>query len=133
MGSRTKVFLDTNILLDALDKTRAGHDYAYQIINNLKAFDIYINAVSIANMEYIAKISKQKVKEFCRLFKFSIVDKSTINRALNFPDLDFEDSLQLLCAVRSECEYFITADKHFEQYRGFISVLSAEEFCREMA
>lgn len=116
------IYLDTNIILDFLDKNRLNHLKSKQLIKQLTLEEniIIISEDMLSTIFYIDKNNK-KVLEF---FKFIIdnwevvsfgksVIKEAISLCTNNPDQDLEDTLQCLCAKENNCEYLITNDSNF--------------------
>ncbi len=116
-----RVFLDTNIVLDIIDKNRNSHNistklWEYLIVNE---YDICISEDMITTIYYISK-DKNITLEFLKIvykrwqietFGLSLLRKAT-DIALQ-KDIDLEDILQCLLAKELKCEAFITNDKDF--------------------
>ncbi len=113
-----KVFLDTNILLDAIlvrepfaEDTRNVFRYCVSTLNG------YIAAHSLTNIFYILHDSLNKPLEECReniiklcsFFNVVSVGKDNILRAVrNIPFDDFEDALQAECAEEVAVDCIVT-------------------------
>ena len=117
-----KVFLDTNIVLDFLDKKRVNHQKAKDLISKLimKDSQIFISEDMLSTIFYISK-DKEKVLLFFEMImnKWLVVPygKELILRAIlecqENKGQDLEDTLQCLCAKEHNCEYIVTSDKGF--------------------
>jgi len=117
-----KIFLDTNIILDFLDKKRALHKDAKLLIQKLiiENYDIYISEDMISTIYYVGK-DKEKILNFFKTIinRWSVVPFGTelILEAVEIcqknPTQDLEDTLQCLCAKRYDCKYIVTFDKNF--------------------
>ena len=117
-----KIFLDTNIILDFLDKKRALHKDAKLLIQKLiiENYDIYISEDMISTIYYVGK-DKEKILNFFKTIinRWSVVPFGTelILEAVEIceknPTQDLEDTLQCLCAKRYDCTYIVTSDKNF--------------------
>lgn len=134
MGCK-KIFLDANIILDFLDKSRANHKKAQELIYHLEIDDygIVISEDMITNIYYIHK-NKKQVLSFIKevvLDSWEIIGfgLETIKKATNYcikHNSDLEDTLQCFCAKNSGCDIFLTRDKKFVDCG--IQILSYDEF-----
>ena len=119
------VFLDANILLEILFK-RSKYDKVVDSLNSMQDANFYISALSVDIVMYFVEQQKQS-KDVAWQFLdcYNVLD-------LKFQDLswakdndmgDFEDALQVGCAIRGKCDLFITLDKNIEPKLGkYISV-----------
>jgi len=116
------VYFDTNVVLDILDGKRKNHHKIKYLLekvieNNIK---IIISEDSLTMIYYIAK-EKQRVLDFFNVIleEWNIVSfgKHTIAEAIALckenEKLDFEDTVQCLCAKERGCSFLITSDKTF--------------------
>jgi len=131
----TKLFIDTNIMLDLLGERAPFYDAIAKIATLAERGDIsmVVSALSYSTVAYIlAKYENvEKVKEKLRKFKIiseiSDLDAMTIEKGLNSNFSDFEDSLQYYSALKSECKVLLTRNqKDFKQ--SVLPVMSAEEY-----
>jgi predicted nucleic acid-binding protein len=134
----SKIFFDTNVVLDIIDSTRLGHDNAIKLWKKLlmKDYLIFISEDMLSTIFYINKIDKISTLEFFQLIlkRWQIVPfgKGVIENAINLSlekNLDLEDTLQCLCAKENGCEVLITNDKKF--YDCGISIYTTEKFLKE--
>lgn len=117
-----KVFLDTNIVLDFLDKKREKHEKAKILISKLvkENSQIVISEDMLSTIFYISK-EKKRVLQFFEVIveKWSVVyyGTSLISEAIALcqkkEGQDLEDTLQCLCAKEQTCNYIVTSDKRF--------------------
>lgn len=135
-----RVFLDTNILLDyLLERGTDGinADNIFEASTEGK-IDLLTAAHSITNLSYIARksLTHQQIKlaimNFCGLCEVVDINNDNIEKAIKADyDPDFEDSLQIQCAVDSNSDCIVTRDK-----RGFgkspIKVQHPSEFLEEL-
>jgi len=129
-----KVFLDTNIILDFLDKKRPLHLNAKSLISKLimNDFEIVMSEDMLSTIFYITK-DKESVLAFFRTImnKWNVVPYSTllileaIELCQNNKGQDLEDTLQCLCAKKYDCIYVVTSDEGFVDCG--IEVLSYEK------
>ena len=131
----TKLFIDTNIMLDLLGERVPFYDAIAKIatLSEKGEVTMVVSALSYSTVAYIlAKYENiEKVKEKLRKFKIiseiSDLDAMTIEKGLNSNFLDFEDSLQYYSALKSECKVLLTRNqKDFKQ--SVLPVMSAEEY-----
>ena len=135
MGNK-KVFLDTNIILDFLDKKRANHLKVeslmrYLILND---YTIVLSEDMLSTIFYINKDNK-KVLNFFKmiLVKWKIVSYGVelIQNAVDIAiekSLDLEDLMQCLCAKSNGCTILITEDKGF--YDCGVEVYNTNDFLK---
>lgn len=135
-----RVFLDTNILLDALETSRERHRYG-QAILGLAArgiIEAVVSAQSLVDLAYIyTKGNKARLQELKTLLSrlddiLTIRDTSrrSLLLAANHFINDFEDAVQSVIAVDAACELIITNDKHFDEPFG-LPVVSPDAFCQD--
>ena len=115
------IFLDTNIILDFLDKKRPLHTKAEVLIKKLiiKDYKIYISEDMLSTIFYIGK-DKEKILNFFKTIinRWSVVPygSTLILEAINFCEKnkqDLEDAMQCLCAKKYKCTHIVTEDKNF--------------------
>lgn len=131
-----KVFLDTNVLLDVIEK-RPGLAEAQKIIDYASGdcfTRLYVSTLTIANAAYVIRRRplleiKQCLKEcmgFCNVLPMNDMQLFEAIRSGNSPD--FEDNLQIMCAEYGGCDLIVTNNvSHFRPHTD-IPVLSPEEF-----
>ena len=121
-----KAFLDTNVLLDLLMKSRLGHEATTTILQVVRSGDISacMTTQSVIDAAYI---QTQRCKSPVTAFKEAIrlignivellpilpediewANRSTID--------DYEDAARLSCAQRSGCDVIVTSDKKYKNY-----------------
>lgn len=117
-----KVFLDTNIVLDFLDKKRPNHEKSLLLISSLvkNKTAVYISEDMLSTIFYISK-DKENVLRFFEMIcqKWFVVEYGSeliakaVSVCLANKGQDLEDTLQCLCAKKNECTFVITSDKGF--------------------
>lgn len=116
-----KVFLDINIIVDFIEPARARNKSAIQLFELLisNSYQIYISEDMLSTIFYIVK-DKSLVLRFFKVIqdKWHIVGfgGAVIRQAIDLSlekSLDFEDTLQCLCAKENSCAVFITNDTGF--------------------
>ena len=135
-----KVFLDTNILLDALETGRERHQEG-QAILALAArglVEAVVSVQSLVDLAYIyTKGHRTRLQELRTLLSrlddiLTIRDttrRSLLLAANHFTD-DFEDAVQSAIAVDAGCELIITDDRLFDEPFG-LPVVSPDAFCQD--
>ncbi len=110
------VFIDTDVLLDLYIQRQPHHDIALRLFTRLKRdkTHCYTSGVVIANIYYIlAKLmSRQyamdKIRKLRRLVSVAPLDEAMIDAAVSSSLRDFEDSIQLHCAIANRIKTLIT-------------------------
>ena len=115
----SRIFLDTNILLDILIKDRPNHHYSGTLLGKLLDFDVYVSEDMLTTIYYVAK-EKQKALEFLAFIQneWHIVSfgADVMREGIAFArkhGSDLEDTLQCLCAKYNKCEAILTSDTSF--------------------
>jgi len=129
-----KVFLDTNVIIDFIEHSRAKHDIAVRLFEYLSvnSYQICISEDMLSTIFYVAKDKNVVLKFFTVIQKkwdITHYGKETIDTAIDISmkmSLDFEDVLQCVCAKNNNCDTLITNDKYF--FDCGIKILSAEDF-----
>lgn len=135
----TKIFFDTNILLDVI-LSRDPERQAEKIISistESEDIRIYASYLSLADMAFILrhqgtgsiKKSLAEVMKWCDILPCTDMQ---ILAAMKSESPDFEDSLQIMCAEYKQCDLIVTRNKkHFVSHTA-IPVLTPEEFCSHL-
>ena len=132
---RTKIYFDTNIVLDMIDPSRHNHSKSIQLLKKfgLQEYQMYISEDMLSTIYYISKDKTSTLKFFENIifidwsilaFGTNVIKNST-QGALQ-KNLDLEDLLQCLCAKENGCKILITNDKKF--YDCGIEIHSATSF-----
>jgi predicted nucleic acid-binding protein len=114
-----RVLLDTNIILDALLNRQPFVTEAQQILqaNGAARVSAYITATTITDIFYLARkaLGTQTTIEAIKLclstFQICTVDKQTLETATKLEGSDFEDNLQIACALASGLDAIVTRNK----------------------
>ena len=113
---KKRIFVDTNVLLDVLLEREGFYYDALKIWANaeLGKVEAYIAAISLNNVHYVMRRLKSEttamiaVKILMQIFKVVSVDADILRLAVDFHDKDFEDDIQLQCALRAKCTQLFT-------------------------
>jgi predicted nucleic acid-binding protein len=134
MGAK-RIFLDTNIVADIIQKARPNHNNSmklleYLILNN---YEICISEDMITTLYYILKDKKTTLGFLENLvfidWTILIFGEKVLKNAVKLSleeNIDLEDTLQCLCAKENGCEVLVTNDKKF--YNCGIKIMTAKEY-----
>lgn len=132
---QNRVFLDTNIVLDFIDSSRAFHKNAIELFEKLidEKSEIYICEISIVNIFYILRKNRNlqeifidftdSLKDFVNIVGFG---KEVLNLAIKeykYSHLDIEDLLQAYTAFINKCDLIYTNDINFPKV-GDIKIIN---------
>ena len=131
-----RIFLDTNIVIDALLEREEWMDEAFLILSLADRGDIevYCSSLSLATASYFMERAKMpheimmdKLDVFCQLCIPTRVDGSVVRQAIHSSFADFEDALQYFSALTINADAIITRNgKDFAH--SVIPVMTAAEF-----
>ncbi len=133
----TKVFIDTNIVIDILEKRMPYCTYATNLLQLASEghVSLFATTLTFANALYVArpKIGKsQAMAVLSKMRKFINVAPSTqteFDKSFDSDCPDFEDALQYYSAEAVDADFIITRnEKHFRF--SSIPVMTAEEFLK---
>ena len=120
---KKRIFVDTNILLDVLLERKGYYYDALKIWANAENGNVEacIAAISLNNIHYVMRKLKSEttamiaVKILLRIFKVIPVDADILGLAVDFHDKDFEDDIQLQCALKAKCSQLFTRNpNHYD-------------------
>ena len=138
----TKIFLDTNVILDLYIPGREGKSAARALLDLKEVagdgLRLYLSFLSVADIAYVLRkhYDKTQLKEILRgLFHFcdvlSMGDVSILD-ALDASCPDFEDALQISCAEMKECDFLLTSNlRHFQEHT-WMTVLTPAQFLENL-
>jgi len=139
----SKIFFDANILLDILLPSRPNHTKAmsaYGIIcEEYKSLATSENILT--TIEYIASKNGTScdvlsrffdgLKENFELYGFADILESSLiiyrKACLDKKKIDFEDLLQVQCAIKNRCDVFITEDKGIHKSNYEIEIIGLDD------
>ncbi len=113
-----RVFLDTNVLLDLLaDRQPFAEDAALIFAKaGQGSFELHVCSLSFPNIHYLVeKIQgRKKAMEAMRYLRPLVtilpVDAHCIEAAIRRNGIDFEDDLQLECAIAADVDVILSRD-----------------------
>jgi predicted nucleic acid-binding protein len=121
-----KVLLDTDVLLDLFLEREPHHTAALQLLSSLKRTKTacYTSPIVLANVNYILAKAKGreysigKLRSLRTILSVLPIDESMVDAAVAAPERDFEDTLQLQCALASGADTIITRNvRHYPKAR----------------
>jgi predicted nucleic acid-binding protein len=113
-----RVLVDTNIILDVLLDRQPFSEDATALLQRIESKEIegYVAATTLTNIFYIARrprgreFAKQAVSRIIAGMEICPVDKAILEAAYTSNLSDFEDAVQLACALANSCDAIITRD-----------------------
>lgn len=110
------VFIDTDVILDLYIRREPHHTEALRLFTQLKRSktQCFTSPIVLANIHYLLSKIKdkgyaiEKIKKLRRLVSVTTVDETIIDRSLESPNRDFEDSIQYFCALKNGIKCIIT-------------------------
>ena len=139
----TKIFLDTNVVLDLLIPGREGKDAAQGLLDLREAYPdrirLHLSFLSVADIAYVLrkhlpaseiKATLQALLKTCQAIGMTDL---FLHDALASNCPDFEDALQIACAETDFCDFILTSNtRHFQGYTR-IPVMTPAEFLARLA
>lgn len=131
----SKIFLDTNIILDLLGQRIPFYDAIAKVatLADQKKIVLVTSPLSFTTVEYVLnKFESQesvlnKLRKFKIICKVCSVDEEIIEKGLNLDFKDFEDAVQYYAALQANCTIIITRNgKDFKN--SIIPIMTAEEY-----
>jgi len=135
----TKLFIDTNIMLDLMGERMPFYESAAKIatLADKGQVTIVVSALSYATVSYFltkyenSETAKSKLRKFKIISEICPLDELIIEKGLNSNFSDFEDSLQYFSALTSECDILITRNgKDFKESQ--IPFMNAAEYFKSL-
>lgn len=132
---KRRLFIDTNIILDLLGNRQPFYESIAKIatLADKKQVTLVVSPISFATVNYFLskfespKVAKEKLRKFKIISEVCKLDEYTIEKGLNSSFNDFEDALQYISAIDSNCEIIITRNgKDFK--KSLIPVMTADEY-----
>lgn len=125
------IFLDTNIILDVLIcNGRNNREASLRIIDAARAnneLNAFVSTQSLSDAAYLFTKSKKTdnkrfykpVSKLLVFINLASVNPSHATLALDGLFPDYEDEVQLRCAIDAKCSFFITSDKQILERQPF--------------
>lgn len=131
----SRIFLDTNVILDLLAQRVPFFDSIARLatLADQKKLILVASPLSFTTVDYVLNKYESSESVLNKLRKFKIicevceVNEETVEKGLNSNFKDFEDSIQYYSAVQSNCSIIITRNgKDFKNSK--IPIMTAEEY-----
>lgn len=116
----TRLFLDTNIVIDFLAERKGFYENAAKVISlpdNGEDVVLLCSSLTYANVNYILsrltnkETAKKMLADFFKRCKITDIGCREVESALNSSFKDFEDALQYYSALNSFSDAIITRNK----------------------
>ncbi|MBP5995510.1 MAG: PIN domain-containing protein [Crocinitomicaceae bacterium] len=133
----SRLFLDTNVILDLLAHRDPHFDSIARLatLADQKKLVLVSSPLSFTTVDFILNKYESEESVRTKLRKFKIicevceVNEETVEKGLNSPFKDFEDSVQYYSALQANCSVIITRNgKDFKHSN--IPVMTAEEYLK---
>ena len=130
-----RVFLDTNILMDAVEfRLHGAEANALLDLSRLGIIEACAATMSFATMSYLLRRQGKEIvhhifESLTQAVNVQSVTVEQLNAAMAFgPVCDFEDMLQYQCAKSARCDVIVTNNgRDFEEFCE-LPLMTAEEF-----
>ncbi|HRP57715.1 PIN domain-containing protein [Agriterribacter sp.] len=130
-----KLFVDTNIVLDLLQKRKDFFEEAQELFTlaDKKKVKLYISSLTIANTHYLlsrhynSNDARKILAKFRLLVEVLSLDHKIIDLALTSDLRDFEDAIQYHTALENNMDLIITRNKK-DFKKQSIPILTAKEY-----
>lgn len=131
-----KIFVDTNILLDLLEKRENFYAEAQELFTlaDKKKVNLFVSALTIANVHYLLfKHLKMEARKAISKFKVLVevlpVDDKILELSLASDFTDFEDAIQYYTAIENGMDVIVSRNK--KDFKNIdLPVLTAKEYLR---
>ncbi|MEW6755310.1 MAG: PIN domain-containing protein [Candidatus Latescibacterota bacterium] len=129
-----RLFLDINVILDVLANREPWVENSAAVLSLLESdeFEGVAAAHSVATLFYLAtkhlgqRRATARLLDLLGLVTVAPLDHDTILKGLTLGWSDFEDALQMLCALAANSDYLVTRNtRHFKS--DSISVVTPTE------
>ena len=116
MAAKLSILIDLNIILDVLQNREPFYEDSAQVLACVETGLVtgYLAAHSITTLFYLiqkdqsANAARASITELLQFLNIAPVNQNTIDQALNLDYPDFEDAVQMICALQCKAEYLIT-------------------------
>jgi predicted nucleic acid-binding protein len=119
--SNSRVFLDANVLLDIVLERAKSVDAEKYIDTHSDSHEICISALTAHLVVYFGSktLPLHVLEQFLADFTIIELDQADFTWAFRYcKEGDFEDALQISCAIRAGCQEFATIDKKLAKDYG---------------
>ncbi len=119
MPAKPAVLIDLNILLDVLQKREKFYEASARLLAAVEVGKVrgLVAAHSLTTLFYLIRKDKSAaearatITNLLQFIEIAPIEQSTIEQALNLDYADFEDAVQMICAVQCKVNYLITRNE----------------------
>jgi predicted nucleic acid-binding protein len=140
MPAKPLVLIDINVILDVLQKREPFYQSSASLLGLAENGQMrgFVSSHTITTLFYLLR--KQRgtsearavITSLLQILKVAAVDESTVQQALNLDYPDFEDAVQMICALQLKADYLVTRNvKDFQP--SLLPVLQPVEFLAVLA
>lgn len=116
MSNKPILLVDIKVVLDVLQKREPFYNASSQLLAAVESGKVkgFISAHSITTLFYLIRKdtstsqARAVITNLLQILKVSAVDQETIEKALNLDYRDYEDAVQMICALQSKADFLIT-------------------------
>jgi hypothetical protein len=116
MASKPSILIDINILLDVLQKREPFFESSARLLAAVETGQVkgFVAAHSMPTLFYLIQKGRSSAEahailtSLMQFVQIAPVDQSTIEQALNLDFHDFEDAVQMVCALQGKVNVLIT-------------------------
>jgi predicted nucleic acid-binding protein len=116
MPGKLTVLIDLNILLDVLQKREPFYDMSARLLAAVETGQVkgFVASHSITTLFYLIRKDRSTaearvtITNLLQFIRIASVDQNTIEQALNLDYRDFEDAVQMVCALQCKADYLLT-------------------------
>jgi predicted nucleic acid-binding protein len=135
MANKPSVLIDLNVLLDVLQKREPFFEASAALLSAVETGNVegYMAAHSMTTLFYLVQKGRSSaearatITNLLQFIKIATVDKSTIEQALNLDFRDFEDAVQMICAV--QCKVICLITRNIKDYQpALLPVMQPVDF-----
>jgi predicted nucleic acid-binding protein len=135
MRDKPRVLIDLNVLLDVLQKRVPFYETSARLLAYVETGRVegFLAAHSLTTLFYLIQKNKSAadaraaITNLLQFVSIAPVDQSTIEQALNLDYPDFEDAVQMMCAVQCKADALIT--RNLNDYQpALLPVLQPVDF-----
>ena len=132
---KTRLFLDTNVMLDLLGEREPFYNSIAKIATLADKGEVRltVSTLSYSTVYYLlskfedSRIAKEKLHKFKIISETSDLTGRIVEKGLSSNFSDFEDALQYHCAIKADCNILITRNgKDFKESE--IPVMTPTEY-----
>lgn len=116
MAAKPVVLLDLNIILDVLQRREPFYAASAQLLAAVETGQVigYLAAHSVTTLFYLVKKNRSAaearatITSLLQFLKIAAIEQSTLEQALTLDYRDYEDAVQMICALQHKADFLIT-------------------------